>query len=251
MSRIPIRALMLASFVAALLLVPTAAFGESMYLENAGGVVAYGALYVDPYYATIGALTGQKVICDDFRDDSYVGERWTAEVYRWDGTLTSLTGTRMAHLNNDSGTLLQKYTEVAWLSQQLLNHLDGGDSQRYISFALWSVFLPTEVTSWLDARSVSAPERDKITGWLTLAAGVSPSSPNGQQALANITIYSPTNTPPTCGASTCASAPPQEFLVVTAGSPIPDAPEGSSVAILAFELAAVLGGVLLARKRVR
>ena len=51
----------------------------SMTLTSAGGNISNG-VYVNPYTASINGVS-TTVICDDYVDDSYVGESWTADVH--------------------------------------------------------------------------------------------------------------------------------------------------------------------------
>ncbi len=51
----------------------------NMKLTNPGNNVLAG-IYVGPYYATIDGVPNVPIICDDFTDETYVGESWTANV---------------------------------------------------------------------------------------------------------------------------------------------------------------------------
>jgi len=198
------------------------------------GVADYG-VYVDPYYAVVNGVSNTTVICDDFAHDTYANESWTANVFHYDGTLASLESTQMASVDYSTdptySNLLQDYEEVAWLSTQLLSHMDDAD-RIAISFALWGVFSPTAVNTWL------APYGTNLTAvaghWLT-DAQTSANLAAGLAALSNITIYSPTGTPPGY------SGPPQEFIAVS--------PEGSTLANLALDFVALLGVVFVIRRR--
>ena len=58
-----------------------------------GGVLWNNQVYVDPYTATINGVQSVPVICDDFTDDTYSWESWTANVFRYNGSITSLEST--------------------------------------------------------------------------------------------------------------------------------------------------------------
>src|SRR5258708_38726044 len=105
----------------------------SMTLTSAGGNISNG-VYVNPYTASINGVS-TTVICDDYVDDSYVGESWTADVH----TLSDLTNTRWGP------QATQLYNEAAWLSIQLLASNDAS-TRAAISFPIWGVFVGQSIT---------------------------------------------------------------------------------------------------------
>ena len=90
------RNLWLAVAAVALSIAPCA-FGQgqvNINLTGAGNNVMDG-VYVGPYTATVNGSSTQ-IICDDFSDESYVGESWTANVT----TLSNLNGTKWGGMAN-------------------------------------------------------------------------------------------------------------------------------------------------------
>jgi len=246
-----VKVLTVVSFLAVLIVSQPMARSETITMTLTGvGSTSYPAdpfagVYVDPYVATIGSKAGVAVICDDFKDDTYQNESWTANVVHYNGTAGSLASTRMAAVTGLSGSaLVHDYILAAWLSQQLLLQTDALQ-RAYISFALWSIFYPTGTSAnpgvWAWLQSHGYPDGSSvdqaIDGWVANAAA------NATEAdLYRITIYSPADTPaPTCGGGPCPTAPPQEFLVVT--------PEASTVAIMLVQLFVLLGSAALLCKR--
>src|SRR4051812_4047625 len=93
-----------------------------MNLVSAGSKVMAN-VYVGPYSAIInGAPTPTPVICDDFSDDSYINETWTADVSNGSGPYGS---TWMSNRPIYGGqTLTQAYNEIGFLALQLLGASD-------------------------------------------------------------------------------------------------------------------------------
>ena len=180
-------------------------------LTSAGNNVMDG-VYVGPYSATVNG-TSTQIICDDFVDDSYVGESWTANVT----TLSNLNGTKWGGMAN--ATTL--YDEAAWLATQMLSPTYSGNATQvgYLAYALWAVFQPNAVKSWLGANSAAWLA---VQGWLNSAAG--------QQftpgEFANFFIYTPDlGHSITCNGGPCPTTPPQEFFGFIS------APEGGSTLV--------------------
>lgn len=206
----------------------------SMQMTGAGSYVM-GGVYVGPYTANVGGIS-TTVICDDFFDDSFIPEYWTADVY----TPPNYSSTQDQANSGLTGlALTQAYNEVGYLAVQLLNAADAptpnattiGD----IDFALWGVFDPNALNY------ISASDQSAAEGYLAQAA----SNENNSSYISQFTIYSPdTSDPITCtaGGAACPDSPPQEFLVRT--------PEPSAVALLAVDMSGVgLLCFLLFRKR--
>jgi hypothetical protein len=197
----------------------------SMQLTSAGSYVM-GGVYVGPYTASINGVS-TPVICDDFYDDSFVPEWWTANVY----TPPDYSSTRNATNTNiptlTGAALTQAYNEVGYLAFQLLNAANSPTPNSAtigeIDFALWSVFDPAAM-SYLSGSTQSAAQ-----GYLTQAV----SHANDTSYISKFTIYSPnTSYPITCtNGIPCPHSPPQEFLVMT--------PEPSELAMLGLDLAGV------------
>ncbi len=98
-----------------LLLLAPFAVADSMTLTSAGNIVMAG-VYVGPYTATVNGVT-TTVICDDFADETYLGESWTASSTTF-SSLGSTLNTQKWNLSGSQQT--QLYNEAAWLVTQLL-----------------------------------------------------------------------------------------------------------------------------------
>jgi hypothetical protein len=182
------------------------------------GPSAYG-IYLSPYTATINGISGISVICDDFLDESVKGASWTATAIAGSG---DLSGTRMAAKRTDGGDLNRDYDAIAYLLPLLET-----DRALY-SFAIWHIFAPAAVDSWLAGAGSFRTNVDNA------AANALINAPVGARDY--LTIYSPVTTGST----------PQEFVI----DPVPT-PEASTTAILFAEFFASLGGLILVRRRIR
>jgi len=100
---------------------------------GAGSGVALGGVYVDPYTANINGVT-TTVLCDDFKDEGWSGETWTATV----NDVYTLTNLPVAPLFGTSLGAGQQtlYSEAAWLATQILAN---PAQEGIISFALWEL----------------------------------------------------------------------------------------------------------------
>jgi hypothetical protein len=192
---------------------------SSMVLTSAGSNVLDG-VYVGPYVATVGGVANTPVICDDYEDESYVPESWTAYVS---------TFPNLADVKFTSPSEQQDYDEVAYLALELLaappNSLKAGE----IQYALWGVFDPNAITA-LTAYSATD---GAAAGAYLLGAEKNYSTLTPTQ-LAEFTFYTPDpNDPLTCNGKSCPKTPPQEFLVV-------NTPEPASFVLVAIGVACVL-----------
>lgn len=206
-------------------------------LTGVGNGNSLDGIYISPYTAAVNGVINTPVICDDFVDEVTLGESWNTSVGAVGSTSTGLFGTENT----------QGYGEVAWLSEQLLSNLSNPVAQGQISYAIWSVFEPTQVANWLQGKDGS-PYNDTATynavfgggGWLAQAATAVPDDAASSK-FSNVTVYTPS---PSCAPGTCGQA--QEFLVVNKVS----TPEASTVANLAVDFMA-FGGLLFVFRRNR
>lgn len=176
-----------------------------MFLANAGSN-PFDGIYMGPYNADINGVS-TPVICDDFVDDSYIHESWTANV----STFADLSGTDFAgRVNATSG-----YNQVAALTMALLDPKNAGQVDQ-VQFAIWSVFSGTAVQNYLQG-TLSASNftnfyTNGVVNWLSWASGQTLSA----DQLAQFTIYTPnTDYAITCSGQSCANTPPQEFITMT------------------------------------
>ena len=140
-----------------------------------------------------------KVICDDFYDDTYVGESWSANV----SSLWDLSGSLFGNVT-DSAT---KYNEVGWLATQLFGASTASDAAN-IQFALWQVFDDGSQTNGFSPFSLLAGTTNLAAAqsWLTQAQTSRRRSRRG--------IFQHDAIPPTaCISGPCSDGSrPQEFV---------------------------------------
>jgi hypothetical protein len=206
--------------VGAILLIAPAALADgsaSMDLTSSGSNTVNG-MFVGPYTATINGVS-TLVVCDDFADESFVGETWTATVT----TLSDLTGTKW-------GNSTKGYDEMAWLLTQMFA-TNSKSTQADIQFAIWEVFDKDSFDSIFGSTLAGAESWLKQAKNQTYYAG----------EFGDITIYTPnTHDPIRCSGKYCADTPPQEFLTVT------QTPEPSTLLLFGSGLA--IFGFLMRRK---
>lgn len=196
-------------------------------LNNGSGYVVDN-VYISPYTALVNGVS-TTVICDEFTADSYLGEMWAASVSSVSQLGSSVIG---------GGTNQQGYNEVAWLAEQLLAPANANlTAQTDISFAIWSIFEPASVSSYLMQDFGDTATYKGAMYWVNQANAQTFSA--GE--FANVQIYTPTSTAPTCGGGACPSGPPQEFISVTA-------PESSMVALLAIDFLGLAALVYFLRR---
>ncbi len=219
--------------------------------EPQSGSVNADGIYLSPYAATINGVPNQPVICDDFFDNSYMSEQWTATVYN---ESTGFSGTRMAQVSGLTGTPLNTdYEEIGWLALQLYSPANSS-YQAAISFAIWDIFgsnAPVAGTGTADSETVAnwvgagssffsdsnATDKNTVMGWVNLAEANASS-----YDLSILTVYSPVSGSASCGGGNCSTTPPQEFVSV-------QTPETSSLANLAVDLLLLAGAVFVIRRR--
>lgn len=218
--KISIRIALLIIAGAIVLFAPAAlADTASMLLTGVGNNGAMGGVYVGPYVATVNGAAGTPVICDDYSDESYLYESWTANV----STFADLSNTKWASLSN-STTL---YEEAAWLTEQLVSASpsQAGD----IQFAIWVIFDPAALGT------LSATDEANVEMLITNAQ----TQTFWAGEFANILIYTPNiDDPILCNGQSCQNTPPQEFMAVT--------PEPSELALLLVGLLSCV--IVIARK---
>jgi len=202
-----------------------------MNLTNPGNNTMDG-VYVGPYYASINGGVSTAVICDDFGDESYIPETWTADVFTPPNYTTTRDAQKWAGLTvaqQKGFTVAEDYNMVGWLASEMLGNLSNPTTVGELHFALWAVFDPAAIP-FLDSASQN---------WLSQAASYKDNS----SYISDFTIYSPdTNYPISVGGTAIsASNPPQEFLVHT--------PEPPALAFLGLDLSGLAGLVFLLRRR--
>lgn len=180
-------------------------------------------IYMSPYTASINGGVPTYVICDDFSDEVDVNETWTVT----SGTVGSSTQ-GLWGAENSAG-----YQEVAWLAQQLLSPsiLSSPTQEGIYSYAIWSVFDPTDVQNYLVGTNSSYHDTATWNAVESLLGSYS-----GQTATDAVTVYTPAGNPVGASANQSCCGRPQEFLAVST-------PEAPAPAILGIDMLGL--GVLL------
>jgi hypothetical protein len=180
----------------------TYSFGQAanMTMSDPGNNVMNG-VYVGPYNGTVNGVSAQ-IICDDFADESYSNESWTATVT----TVANLNGTKWG--NNTA-----LYDEAAYFATQMIglesNPTANAQTIGYMSYVIWALFDAKDVKNWLTSQGQSGINTwNAIQVYLASAgkyAGFTPPS--------NFFIFTPNlNNQITCNGGPCPTAPPQEFI---------------------------------------
>jgi hypothetical protein len=219
----------------ALMFVPIAS-ADSLSLSTtpAQGYNVFAGIYTGPYAGTI---NGQSVliVCDDFLHDTNAGQSWTATANQFSslgqpGVLTMWNST------TDPNYMVH-YQEAAYLTLIMLatpNTAANAATIGELSFAIWSIFAPSQVTAWLNSYGASLPS-GFITGVnndITLAQN---NYSTGNYS--NFTLYTPPCVGTSCGG-------PQEFLYV-------QVPEGGTAAVYLMGALLACFGAMFLRPRLQ
>ena len=215
-----------------------------------------GGVYTSPYTfsVTTGGVTttGVFLSCDDFMDDVYMGESWTAtETSLQNNILPESTPNQTVYFDRNSvQNQQQQYSEVAYLAADLLQWGSangfGNQTAAEYSFAIWSIFDPTDVANFMSGGVSNGSQM--LTNFVSdvnadVAAAVS--FVKGGGTVANETIYTPI-----LGTQNPSSDPqPQEFIQVSGANQFASTPESSFVAGLAIDLLFVFGLVAVVLRR--
>jgi hypothetical protein len=204
----------------------------NMNLTSAGNNILDNT-YVGPYTATVNGVSNL-VVCDDYADESYVGETWKANV----STYASLPSVHMGYSvrwAQGEPNQLQLYDAAASLIQQMFQPnsstqlINNSTTVGELQYAVWGVFDPSAIS---DLSAYNAADGAAANNYLTQAEAKSFSS--GE--FSNVTIYTPT-----CGAKPCQN-PPQEFITYAT-------PEPSAVIILLADLLLLGTAAMVLRRR--
>jgi hypothetical protein len=234
-------------------------------LEAVQGPVM-GNVYTSPYYGTVNSNPALvPIICDDFFDESYLPETWTA----YD---TSLSGLATGNEKWTSGTVpgsstlnqSQAYTTAAYLAVEILDTNQstsaGAEQAGDLSYAMWALFDPVVFTDQtngsggsctlpggfgcLSTADYNAAVADLQSAWNAVQTmGLTPTNFDSKMGVEAVTIYtydSNAGLPTGCN-GTC-PPPPQEFISVTT-------PEATTPVLLAVDLFGFMALVVFLRKR--
>jgi len=235
---------------AAVLVSASASFAQqtSVVLTGTGNnTVEWGSsagVYVDPYTATVGGVANTTVICDDWSNNSYVGESWTAN----ETNLTAVTSGSPMFGNNSSAQTL--YNELAWLGSNLLANYSASPTasqtaaQIADSFAIWQLTYGANGT-YKDPMAPTTTNFPINQTAVTNQINAAVTAVNGGYTGAGWEILTPnTSDAITCTGSGCPSGAlgvPQEFLVYT--------PQSSTIVMLGADLLGVLALAFFFRRR--
>lgn len=229
--------------IVAVLAFAPASFAQNttnMTLTGAGNYTVAGDVYVDPYTATVGTQTNVTVICDDWSNNSYLGESWTANVTN----ATAAGTTTPAPMFGNNQAL---YNEAAWLGSQILANYSANPTsaqqaiETELSFALWQLTYGigsnTEDPAPLTYLGGVSTNQNQACGTeyqcavsdYQAALGEANYNAAGWEILTPAGVGSPEGTTP------------QEFLVYT--------PESSTLILFGADLLGLLALAFLFRKR--
>jgi hypothetical protein len=236
---------------------PTVTFN----LNSPGSGANLAGVYTSPYTGTVNGGPTIPVICDDFADESYVPETWTAYVTPGSsvaGLTPGTAGDQLNWLNTPGSTITvngttlnqaQAYAVAAVLAVDIMQ--SSGTAQEDYSFAMWALFDPygNGVSGDPGAFGQLAGYTSNLTQATTdlyNAVSYASNSANAAQVQADVndtTIYSydasagiPTGA---CGGP-CPK--PQEFITVSMAEP-------SAPALLGMDLLGLAGLILIARRQ--
>lgn len=203
---------------------------------STGNGYVLDGIYISPYTAVVNGVS-TLVICDDFTHDVALGETWQVTT----STVASLASNVMWKNDPNEQT---DYNEAAWLVNQLLAPNLSPTQMGEISYAIWAVFDPTDVQSWLKAYGdTSTCNAIWGSGDCTNISGsgglLSQAAKNSGGDFSNVLVYTPVAYSQSC----CGT--PQEFLAVQTVR----APEASALATLGFDFTCLAVVLYFFRRR--
>ena len=157
--------------------------GVTLTLNNGGNDVM-GGVYVGPYnFTNTGNGQSLQLICDDFKDEVFAGESWTA------------TTTTVSSLGNVMFSGSVQYQEIAWLVGKMAANLGNAQTVGDIQWAIWDIFDPG-ISGSDPYGTISSQDQTNINNWLSLAETACGS---GSCNYPNFTIYTPVDGTQTAG----------------------------------------------------
>ena len=192
--------------------------GQSTLTLTNPGTNVMGGVYVGPYTFTTstgGQQSQALLVCDDFKDDVFVGESWQAVT----STIPSLTNAQFSGLS--------QYEQVAYLTQEMFANSNNPQAQADIQWAIWDIFDPG-VSSNDPYGTISAQDQSNIAGWLAAAQANA-----GSGDYADVLVFTPV-----AGTQPDQDGSPQEYVTVT--------PEPGTLAL--FGIGLVAFGIIARRR---
>jgi hypothetical protein len=251
------------AFASGLVAQPTTTVNLLSYPEGVQGPVM-GDVYTSPYYATIGTSSSVvPIICDDFADESYLPESWTAYETSLSGVTTGpVKWTGGGTVPGGVGSISEAaaYTTAAYLAVEILETNQstpaGAEQAGDLSYAMWALFdsaVFTDQTNGaggtctlsggygcLSSTDFANAEADLESAYASVKTnGLNTANFDSKEGV-NVTIYT-YDTGAACSGTSC-SGPPQEFISVTT-------PEASTPMLLAADLLGFMALVGFFRKR--
>jgi hypothetical protein len=208
-----------------------------------------GGVYTDPYQISVDGDTSLLGFCDDFTDNVYPPQYWTALVTDLSEIPTNPTTVFFGDglIDGTHYTELARYIAAAIIATDSLVHLADVTRANDDSYALWAVFYPALLTDSYQASCsegcLSAPDvaaaKATLQSALAAATGYASGGAYEQASGTDVMIYTATT-----DGSTPSLAPnrPQEFITVRMA-------EAPSTALLAMDFSAVAGLALFFRRR--
>jgi hypothetical protein len=248
------------AIVALLCFVPCA-FSQELQINDPPSNNVMDGIYVGSYSANNLTTGGSvQITCDDFKDNSdYNAANYTTNTFSTLGN--TLWGSYLMSQAGGNYTLNQVtalYDDVAWLTLAMLKQT--GTEQGYYSYAIWAIFAPSEVASWLSGDMLACNAVFGPNSWAGGTCTASKTNPSctlsaptncGLVELAMLQNLNPSDfsnililTPQGTKAQPCTSpgtCPEQEFIEVVA--------EGGSAALYLLLAGMACFGAMFVRSR--
>jgi hypothetical protein len=142
--------------VVALVLCCTPAFADSQFALTSTSGSLWG-VYTSPY-GTNNAAVGT-VICDDFKDDSYMNQNYTYKNESFSTLIAQGNGIWNGTWGVQGSTF---YEAAAYMVLQVYS--SSGINQQYLNWAVWALFDPTDALAVMNANGVNQAGCNTIFG---------------------------------------------------------------------------------------
>jgi hypothetical protein len=213
----------------------------------------YDGIYISPYYATVNGTTSTPIICDDFIDETGQGSHWNASVTSFSNISGTNTSWGVAQTGQTTplspAQVTALYGAVGYLANQLFTQHLSFNQQVIDTYALWAVFDPSGVMSYLN--SYSGTSASQTTNLTTAELYAEIFGANGLLAFAesftnpsqfsNLEVLSPVTAGQICAAGSC---PAQEFVAMV---PVPEG--GTAIGYLLLAGLVCAGALMLKSQR--